>query len=86
MRMVHFPAFTRWWPDAQDQILKFPHGAKDDFVDAHVSDRTWAGENERSGTYQGSRARDQGWHVPRTVSRHTKREGYDRRARSLQGW
>jgi predicted phage terminase large subunit-like protein len=34
MRMVHFPAFTRWWADAQDEILKFPHGAKDDFVDA----------------------------------------------------
>ena len=34
MRMVHFPAWTRWWADAQDQILKFPHGAKDDFVDA----------------------------------------------------
>ena len=34
MKMVHFPAFTRWWADAQDQILKFPHGAKDDFVDA----------------------------------------------------
>lgn len=34
MRMVHFPTFTRWWPDAQDQILKFPHGSKDDLVDA----------------------------------------------------
>jgi len=33
MKMVHFPAFTRWWADAQDQILKFPHGAKDDFAD-----------------------------------------------------
>jgi predicted phage terminase large subunit-like protein len=34
MRMVHFPTWTRWWAEAQDQILKFPHGAKDDFVDA----------------------------------------------------
>jgi len=33
MRMVHFPVWTRWWAEAQDQILKFPHGAKDDFVD-----------------------------------------------------
>ena len=31
--MVHFPLFTRWWAEAQDQILKFPTGAKDDFVD-----------------------------------------------------
>jgi len=33
MRMVHFPTFTRWWAEAQDQILKFPNGPKDDFVD-----------------------------------------------------
>jgi predicted phage terminase large subunit-like protein len=33
MRMVHFPTWTRWWAEAQDQILKFPNGAKDDFVD-----------------------------------------------------
>ena len=33
MQMVHFPTWTRWWAEAQDQILKFPHGAKDDFVD-----------------------------------------------------
>jgi len=34
MQMVHFPAFTRWWPEAHDQVLKFPHGTRDDFVDA----------------------------------------------------
>ena len=34
MRMVHFPTFARWWPAAQDQLLKFPHAAQDDFVDA----------------------------------------------------
>lgn len=33
MKMVHFPIWTRWWAEAQDQILKFPNGAKDDFVD-----------------------------------------------------
>jgi predicted phage terminase large subunit-like protein len=33
MGMVHFPAFTRWWSAAQDQILKFPNGSNDDFVD-----------------------------------------------------
>lgn len=33
MKMVHFPTWTRWWGEAQDQILKFPHGPKDDFVD-----------------------------------------------------
>jgi predicted phage terminase large subunit-like protein len=34
MGMVHFPAFARWWSDAQDQMLKFPNGTFDDFVDA----------------------------------------------------
>jgi predicted phage terminase large subunit-like protein len=34
MGMVHFPAFARWWPEAHDQLLKFPHGTRDDFVDA----------------------------------------------------
>jgi len=34
MGMVHFPSFARWWPEAHDQVLKFPHGSKDDFVDA----------------------------------------------------
>lgn len=33
MKMVHFPVWCRWWAEAQDQILKFPNGAKDDFVD-----------------------------------------------------
>lgn len=34
MKMVHFPSFARWWPEAHDQLLKFPHGTRDDFVDA----------------------------------------------------
>jgi len=34
MGKVYFPSFAPWWPEAKDQILKFPHGAHDDFVDA----------------------------------------------------
>lgn len=34
MRMVHFPIFAPWWADALDQLLKFPRGRHDDFVDA----------------------------------------------------
>ena len=34
MKMVHFPGWCRWWAEAQDEILKFPHAAKNDFVDA----------------------------------------------------
>jgi predicted phage terminase large subunit-like protein len=33
MGRVYFPRFTRWFADARDQILKFPHGTHDDFVD-----------------------------------------------------
>jgi predicted phage terminase large subunit-like protein len=33
MGRVHFPAYVNWWPAALDQLLKFPQGAHDDFVD-----------------------------------------------------
>lgn len=33
MGMVHFPTFVRWWAAAQEQLLKFPNGTYDDFVD-----------------------------------------------------
>lgn len=33
MKMVHFPVFAPWWADALDQMLKFPRGRHDDFVD-----------------------------------------------------
>lgn len=33
MRKVHFPRFAPWWPEARAQLLKFPYGAHDDFVD-----------------------------------------------------
>lgn len=33
MRKVRFPRFAPWWPDAKDELLKFPGGAHDDFVD-----------------------------------------------------
>jgi predicted phage terminase large subunit-like protein len=33
MKKVFFPAFAPWWPDAKAELLKFPRGAHDDFVD-----------------------------------------------------
>jgi predicted phage terminase large subunit-like protein len=33
MGKVIFPGFVRWWAEAHDQMLKFPQGAHDDFVD-----------------------------------------------------
>ena len=34
MGRVYFPRFPRWFHDARDQLLKFPHSGFDDFVDA----------------------------------------------------
>lgn len=38
LRTVHFPRFAPWWAEARAQILRFPYGAHDDFVDflAHI--------------------------------------------------
>lgn len=38
MGKVHFPRFAPWWADAKNQLLRFPYGAHDDFVDwlAHI--------------------------------------------------
>lgn len=33
MGKVFFPAFASWWPDARDELLAFPNGTHDDFVD-----------------------------------------------------
>lgn len=37
-RRVHFPVFAPWWPEARNQLLKFPYATHDDFVDwlAHI--------------------------------------------------
>ena len=34
MGRVRFPSFAPWWADAQDELLMFPNGPHDDFVDA----------------------------------------------------
>lgn len=31
---IYFPETAAWWPDARDQLLRFPRGQHDDFVDA----------------------------------------------------
>ena len=34
MGMVHWPAFESWYEDAKSELMKFPGGKHDDFVDA----------------------------------------------------
>lgn len=38
MGKVYFPKFTGWWGEAQNELMKFPNGRHDDFVDfmAHI--------------------------------------------------
>jgi predicted phage terminase large subunit-like protein len=38
MQKVRFPRFAPWWQNAKAQMLRFPHGTHDDFVDwlAHI--------------------------------------------------
>lgn len=38
MRKVHFPRYAPWWRAARAELLKFPFGSHDDFVDflAHI--------------------------------------------------
>ncbi len=33
-KRVHFPVFAPWWPAAREQLMNFPKGGEDDFVDA----------------------------------------------------
>jgi predicted phage terminase large subunit-like protein len=34
MGMVYFPSFAPWWLEAKQELLQFPFGVRDDFVDA----------------------------------------------------
>lgn len=34
MHKVHFPETAPWWPMARDEMMRFPNGQHDDFVDA----------------------------------------------------
>ena len=49
LKMVHFPKFADWWGEVEHELLSFPNGKTDDFVDclAHLGmylDRMTAGE------------------------------------------
>ena len=79
------PLVPRWWPEAHDQILKFPHGAKDDFVDTlaiiglglakmRPRQRQRPIELPTAGTF-------------RAMFEQTRRkEGRDEHAKHLKGW
>lgn len=62
MGKVFFPVNARWWPDAREQMIRFPNGANDDFVDAlaHLgmginqqvaATEHWTRKEERRGSF-----------------------------------
>lgn len=86
MKMVHFPVWTRWWGDAQDQILKFPNGAKDDFVDT-LSLIGLGLSKMRPRQHQKPPEQIAQAGTFRALWRETKRrEDRERQRRSLSGW
>jgi predicted phage terminase large subunit-like protein len=86
MKMVHFPIWTRWWGEAQDQILKFPNGAKDDFVDT-LSLIGLGLSKMRPRQHQKPPEQTVQEGTFRALWAQTKRtERRERERRSLQGW
>lgn len=52
-RKVYFPRHAPWWPEARAQLLRFPFGSNDDFVDwlAHIGGglaEQWAPEKPKA--------------------------------------
>ena len=85
MDMVHFPTFTRWWSAAQDQILKFPNGANDDFVDTLAliglglaKMRPRQRQREKPQTISGT--------FREMIEETRRKERRDEASRRLQGW
>lgn len=82
MRKVRFPKFAPWWPEARKQILRFPYGANDDFVDwlAHIgmgltkevaaSRVTIANDNAQTGSIR--------WVLQQTANQARKKTTLDR--------
>ena len=84
--MVHFPTWTRWWAEAQDQLLKFPNAPKDDFVDA-LSLIGMGLSKMRSRNRQVKEKPEVKAGTFAELWAHTKRrESLDRMERSLDGW
>jgi predicted phage terminase large subunit-like protein len=86
MKKVHFPTWTRWWPEAQDQILKFPHASKDDFVDTLSLVGMGLGKMHGKVRYRKPEPEMVTGTFRELFARTRKKEGRDRARRSLEGW
>lgn len=85
---VRFPEFAPWWPQAREQLLKFPYGAHDDFVDALAL--LGLGLVSQVGAYAGKGQHDYLKDRSRTFGEMFKRSNQARReerlAKSVAGW
>jgi predicted phage terminase large subunit-like protein len=86
MKMVHFPGWCRWWPDAQDQILKFPMGNKDDFVDTLSLVGLGLTKMRPRSHQRPQKAEVKAGTFRSMIEQTQRREGLDKIKRSLNGW
>jgi predicted phage terminase large subunit-like protein len=75
MRKVRFPRFAPWWEAAKRQMLMFPNGANDDFVDwlAHIGlgllKQVAPEEGNVQNVKESARTGSVEWHLQRTLLR-----------------
>jgi predicted phage terminase large subunit-like protein len=85
MGMVYFPSYATWWMEARQEILQFPFGTHDDFVDALA----WVGVGLVMHAPPKVRRKETpppatgtlGW-----IKASQERERKERRSASKQGW
>ena len=85
MGMVYFPSYAPWWMEARQELLQFPFGARDDFVDAlawigvglHIHATPKTPRKKKPSTAVGT----YGW-----VKESSRRETREKSTAERQGW
>lgn len=86
MGKVYFPSTAPWWPEARDQILKFPHGAHDDFVDALAYVGLGLAEQVSASGLKNLTNRNKPWTFGWLRQQTRDTEARQRRAQIKSGW
>jgi predicted phage terminase large subunit-like protein len=87
MKKVHFPRFAGWWSDGRSQLLQFPNGAHDDFVDwlAHIG--MGLTKEVRPAKPADTKVVDlKGYSIERLLRASKARLDNDQRAAANRGW
>jgi len=86
MMKVVFPVFPAWWAEAHDQMLKFPQGSHDDFVDTialfGIGLHKQRGQRALKKKVEAPRHMTMGWVID-SAARERKTE---REHRTVGGW